>query len=168
MSTGVVPTAPPEIDRFFRVLVPIAGAPTLNDVALRAESGRAWGTVAFRVSTALVIAVRPLSAAFSVLMPFAIESRMFDRSDAREARADEVKKLVGLSSAEFTFLPVARRFCVVLNSEAVFWRASRFCRTPADSVILESMTFEPFWSFSVLAVATSITWIGAQKCHGST
>ncbi len=96
-------------------------------------------TVAFKLSTAVVIAVRPLSAAFTVLMPFAIESSNLERSDAREDSADEVKKLVGLSSAELTFLPVARRFWVVLSSDAVFCRASRFCRTPADRVILEAM-----------------------------
>jgi hypothetical protein len=38
-----------------------------------------------------------------------------------------------------TFLPVARRFCVVAIRFAVFWRESRFCRTPADSVIFEAM-----------------------------
>ena len=76
-------------------------------------------TVAFKLSTAVVIAVRPLSAAFTVLMPFAIESSSLDRSDERDASADEVKKLVGLSRAEFTFLPVARRFCVVASRSAV-------------------------------------------------
>ena len=41
----------------------------------------------------------------------------------------EVKKLPGLSSAELTFLPVARRFCVALISSAVLCSESRFCRT---------------------------------------
>src|SRR5215475_11816924 len=95
--------------------------------------------VACMDSTVLVIEVRPLFAACRVLMPFAIASRMPERSDAREERADEVKKLVGLSRAELTFLPVARRFCVMPSRLAVFCRASRFCRTPADRVIFEAM-----------------------------
>ena len=37
-----------------------------------------------------------------------------------------MKKLVGLSSAELTFLPVARRFCVVASSAAVDCSESRF------------------------------------------
>src|SRR5262245_36706567 len=90
-------------------------------------------------STVWVIAVKPLSAAFRVLMPLAIESRIADRSEARADSAEEVKKLVGLSRAELTFLPVASLFCVLLSSDAVFCRASRFCRTPADRVILEAM-----------------------------
>src|SRR5262245_13613910 len=117
--------------------------------------------------TTLVIAVRPLSAAFSVLMPFDIESRIADRSEARADNAEEVKKLVGLSRAELTFLPVASRFCVTPNRLAVFCRASRFCRTPADRVMLEAMTIEPFWSCAVLAVSTCRSRrIGRQQCHG--
>jgi len=37
-----------------------------------------------------------------------------------------VKKLVGLSRAELTLLPVDRRFCVVARRSAVDWRESRF------------------------------------------
>src|SRR5436190_451144 len=87
--------------------------------------------------TVLVIAVKPLLAASSVLTPFDMLSRMFDRSPARADSADEVKKFDGLSRAELTFLPVARRFWVVLSRAAVLCRARRFCRTPADRVILE-------------------------------
>src|SRR5688572_21841382 len=166
MLTGVAPTSPPENVRFFADAVPIAVASTVNDVAFQEASCRAWVTVAFKLSTVVVIAVRPLSAAFTVLMPFAIESSSFPRSEAREERADEVKKLVGLSRAELTFLPVARRFCVVLSSDAVFCRASRFCRTPADRVMLEAMELNlsghlPYWR-----LLESIAMDRRQKCHG--
>src|SRR6187551_857265 len=77
----------------------------------------------------------PLSAAASVLMPIDIESRRALKSPARLCKAKDVKKLVGLSSAVLTFLPVARRFCVVLIRSAVFCRDSRFCRTPAERTI---------------------------------
>jgi hypothetical protein len=50
-----------------------------------------------------------------------------------------VKKFDGLSRAEFTFLPVARRFCVVADKLAVFCSESKFCRTPAERVIPEDM-----------------------------
>src|SRR5262245_10945237 len=119
--------------------------------------------VACMDSTVLVIAVRPLSAAFSVLMPFDIESRMFDRSDARADRPDDVKKFVGLARAELTFLPVARRFCVALRRLAVFCRASRFWRTPAERVMLEAIVSNlsgrmPYWRIS-------ISWIDGLSCH---
>jgi hypothetical protein len=61
-------------------------------------------------STVLVMAVRPLSAASRVLMPFDIASSSAPMSEARPCSEAEVKKLVGLSRAELTFLPVARRF----------------------------------------------------------
>src|SRR5579871_1406887 len=40
-----------------------------------------------------------------------------------------------LSNAEFTFLPVASRFCVRLSRSAVCCSDNRFCRTPEDRVI---------------------------------
>src|SRR5262245_45141325 len=164
--TGVVPTAPPENVRFLIVEFPIAVASTVSEALFHEASWRAWLMVACIDSTACVIAVRPLSAAFRVLMPFDIESRIDERSEARDDRADEVKKFVGLSRAELTFLPVARRFCVVPNRLAVFCRASRFCRTPADRVMLEAMTLNlsgrvPYWRFQRRS-----RWIGRQQCHG--
>src|SRR5262245_40807678 len=87
-------------------------------------------------STLRVTAFRPLSAASSVLMPFDIESRRLLRSPARACSETDVKKFDGLSRAELTFLPVARRFCVVPSRDAVFCRASRFWRTPAERVML--------------------------------
>src|SRR5687768_7561667 len=81
----------------------------------------------------------PLSAASRVLMPFDIESIRLPRSLEREFSETEVKKFAGLSRAELTFLPVARRFCVRLIKSAVCCRDMRFCRTPADRVILEAI-----------------------------
>src|SRR5205814_10190481 len=51
--------------------------------------------------------------------------------------AGAVKKLVGLSSAVLTFLPVARRVCVVASRSAVPCKESRFWRTAAERVMLE-------------------------------
>src|ERR1044072_9600467 len=78
------------------------------------------------------MAVIPLSAASRVLLPIDIESSRALKSPARLCSAEDVNKLVGLSRAVLTFLPVARRFCVVLIRSAVFCRDSRFCRTPAE------------------------------------
>ncbi|MNT96073.1 hypothetical protein D3C72_2380760 [compost metagenome] len=63
--------------------------------------------------------VRPLSAASRVWIPLAIESINWFRSPARLLRPWAVKKLVGLSRAEFTLLPVARRSCVLAIMLAV-------------------------------------------------
>src|SRR5262245_21684657 len=106
--------------------------------------------VACMDSTVLVIELRPLSAASSVLMPLDMASRMPERSDARDDSDEEVKKFDGLSRAELTFLPVARRFCVVPARAAVLWRASRFWRTPAERVIPEAIVLNlsgrwPYW-----------------------
>ena len=46
-----------------------------------------------------------------------------------------VKKLVGLSRAELTLLPVARSFWVVASREAVDCSESRFWRTDAERTI---------------------------------
>src|SRR4051812_9714999 len=75
------------------------------------------------------MALSPLSAASSVLTPFDIESSRFDMSPARLFSADAEKKLEGLSSAELTFRPVARRSWVLAIMAAVDCRLSRFWRT---------------------------------------
>src|SRR5262245_63572020 len=98
----------------------------------------------------VVIDVRPLSAALSVLIPLVIESRRLVNSPARADRAAAVKKFVGLSRAELTFLPVARRCWVMLCRLVVSWRASRFERTPAERVTEEDMLQNlsgrvPYW-----------------------
>src|SRR5262249_17064887 len=85
----------------------------------------------------VVIDVRPLSAALSVLIPLVIESRRLVSSPARAESAAAVKKLVGLSRAELTFLPVARRCCVVCWREVVSCSESRLARTPAVRVTLD-------------------------------
>src|ERR1700757_2154424 len=92
----------------------------------------------------------PWSAADSVCWAWPIESSSELRSLARLLNDCEVKKLDGLSSAELTFLPVARRPCVAESSEAVLCSERRFCRTPADRVMLDIV--EPFWSMALRAV----------------
>src|SRR5438046_8457402 len=77
----------------------------------------------------------PVWAACSTCTPLPIPSSRFEMSLARLSRDDAVKKLVGLSSAEFTFLPVARRFCVVARRSAVDCNDSRFWRTDAERTI---------------------------------
>src|SRR5690606_956166 len=86
-------------------------------------------------SRAFVIAVKPLLAASSVLMPLDMLSIRAFRSPARLLSDEAVKKLVGLSRAEFTFLPVARRSCVFDIRSAVFCNDSRLVRTAFDRVI---------------------------------
>src|SRR5712672_1479198 len=54
---------------------------------------------------------------------------------ARLLRPCDVKKLVGLSRAELTLLPVAKRFWVVDSSSAVDCSESRFWRTDAERTI---------------------------------
>src|SRR3954447_6898298 len=62
---------------------------------------------------------------------------------ARLLRPCAVKKLVGLSSAELTLLPVARRFWVVESRSAVDCRESKFWRTDAVRTIPDIVL--PFW-----------------------
>src|SRR5262245_42266324 len=112
---------------------------------------RSWLIVACIDSTVLVMEVRPLSAASSVLMPLDMASSRLDGSDARDDSDDEVKKFVGLSRAELTFLPVARRFWVRDWRAAVFCRANRFWRTPAERVILEAIVLNLSGLVAVLA-----------------
>src|ERR1700753_3449471 len=86
----------------------------------------------------------PVLAACSTCTPFPIASSRLPMSLARLLRPCAVKKLVGLSRAELTLLPVARSFCVVASSDAVDWSESRFWRTDAESTILDKLI--PFWS----------------------
>src|ERR1700759_978211 len=67
-------------------------------------------------------------------------SRRLLMSLARLFSPCAVKKLVGLSSAELTLLPVAKRFWVVDNRSAVDCSESRFWRTEAERTIPD-MTF---------------------------
>jgi hypothetical protein len=54
---------------------------------------------------------------------------------ARLSSFAAVKKLVGLSRAVFTFLPVERRFWVVASRSAVDCSERRFWRTDAERTI---------------------------------
>src|SRR5436305_2543906 len=77
----------------------------------------------------------PLFAAWMVLMPVDIASSRAPRSLARLLKPCDVKKLVGLSSAELTRLPVASLVCVDVIRSEVCCRFSRFDRTPAERTI---------------------------------
>src|SRR5690348_3765374 len=88
------------------------------------------------------MALMPLLAAWMVEMPLPIASSRPERSLARADSDEDWKKLSGLSSAELTFLPVARRFWVVLIRSAVCCKDSRLARIPAERVISDmSVTF---------------------------
>src|SRR5262249_15084906 len=116
---------------YFRAVVPI-DVESIEYVPLCQDaSWRAWVTVACIDSMVVVIELRPLSAALSVFTPLVIESSRLDSSWLRVDRAAAVKKFTALSRAELTFLPVARRSCVVCCRLAVFCSESRFCRMPA-------------------------------------
>ena len=58
-------------------------------------------------------------AACRTCTPLPMLSSRLLMSLARLSSPAAVKKLVGLSSAVLTFLPVERRFCVVASSSAV-------------------------------------------------
>src|ERR1043166_343387 len=68
-------------------------------------------------------------------MALETESSRLPRSPARAGSAEAVKKLIGLSRAELTFLPVARRPCVRACRSAVCCRARRFDRIAAERVM---------------------------------
>src|SRR5687768_9491251 len=83
----------------------------------------------------------PLSAASSVLMAFDTLSSRLPRSPARLLSEEDVKKFDGLSSAELTRLPVARRVCVVEIKSDVDCNAVRFERTARERTIPLMDTF---------------------------
>src|SRR4051794_41751024 len=60
----------------------------------------------------------PVLAACRTCTPLPIPSRRLLMSPARASSDCAVKKLVGLSRAVLTFLPVERRFCVVASKSA--------------------------------------------------
>ncbi len=139
--TPVEPTAPPaklsdlRVGGADRVAVEGVGR-ALERLVL---AGLAHGRL--RDSIEVVIAVMPSLADFSVWMPLEMPSSRLVRSLERLVSEAAVKKFDGLSSAELTFLPVARRPCVrILSRSAVCWRLSRLARTPAESVIFEAMS----------------------------
>src|SRR6202044_3635429 len=79
--------------------------------------------------------VMPVLAACRTCTPLPMLSSRLLMSLARLLRDAAVKKLVGLSSAELTLLPVARSFWVVASSAAVDCSESRFWRTEAERTI---------------------------------
>ena len=95
----------------------------------------AWFATDFAESTSFWMLVMPVLAAWMVWMPFEMPSSRPERSPARLSSDWAVKKLSGLSSAELTFLPVARRFCVVPRRSAVPCAESRFWRVAAVRTI---------------------------------
>src|SRR5205814_6556285 len=97
----------------------------------------AWLAIDFAVSTSFDSEVMPVLAACSTCTPLPMLSSRLPMSLARASRPEAVKKLVGLSSALLTFLPVARRVCVVESRFAVSCSESRFWRTDDESVMLE-------------------------------
>src|SRR5207248_1845083 len=97
----------------------------------------AWLAIDFAVSTSFDSEVMPVLAACRTCTPLPMLSSRLPMSLARASRPAAVKKLVGLSSALLTFLPVARRVCVVESRSAVLCSESRFWRTEDESVMLE-------------------------------
>src|SRR5262249_29886415 len=81
------------------------------------------------------------------------------RSLARLSRPWAVKKLMALSRAELTFLPVANRVWVRSIRFEVCCNCSRFDRTPADRTMSDIsgtfLVYLPYWQLHV-----SIPWIG--------
>src|SRR5271167_1656688 len=85
----------------------------------------------------------PVLADCRTCTPLPIPSSRLEMSLARLFSDCAVKKLVGLSSAELTLLPVARSFWVVASSAAVDCNERRFWRTDAERTIPDM--FIPFW-----------------------
>src|SRR6202051_3026323 len=92
----------------------------------------AWLAIDFAVSTSFCSEVMPVLAACRICTPLPMPSSRLLMSLARLSRPCAVKKLVGLSRAELTFLPVERRFCVVASRSAVDCSERRFWRTDAE------------------------------------
>src|SRR5712671_6128765 len=157
--TTVAPTAPPEKPIVFGELVPMIVLSMVYDPLCQEASCRAWVMVACIDWMLVVIDVRPLSAALRMLTPLVIESSRLVNSPAREERDAAVKKFVGLSRAELTFLPVARRCCVVAWLAVVFCSASRFARTADVRVIAEDMVA------TFLVVCRTGSWLRRSRRH---
>ncbi|MDH6665570.1 UNVERIFIED_ORG: hypothetical protein M2442_001569 [Methylorubrum zatmanii] len=100
----------------------------------------AWLTTDWSCFTSEVTVSMPLAAAWMVWMPLEMPSSRPDRAVERFERFWAVKKFTGLSRAEFTFLPVARRPWFVAARPAVSCSDSRFCRVAADSVMADDIS----------------------------
>src|ERR1700712_3656657 len=110
----------------------------------------------FAVSTSFWSEVMPVLAACRTCTPLPIPSRRLLMSLARLSSEDAVKKFVGLSSAELTFLPVERRFWVVASRWAVGGSDSKFCRTEDERTI-------PDIAYLPGVIQTPIVIIGSQQ-----
>src|ERR1700675_1230710 len=81
-----------------------------------------------------------------------MESNRPFRSLARLSRPWAVKKLMALSRAELTRLPVASRVWVCVIRFEVCCNCSRFDRTPADRTMLDILgtflVYLPYWQFT--------------------
>src|SRR5882672_178318 len=85
----------------------------------------------------------PVLAACRTCTPLPMPSSRLLMSLARPSSDWAVKKLVGLSSAVFTFLPVERRLCVVASRSAVDCSESKFWRTEDERTMPDILL--SFW-----------------------
>ncbi|MGY4429315.1 hypothetical protein ACVWWO_001792 [Bradyrhizobium sp. F1.13.1] len=118
----------------------------------------AWLAIDLAESSNFDSEVMPVLAAWSTCTPLAMPSSRLLMSLARLSSDCAVKKLVGLSSAEFTFLPVERRDWVVARRSAVDWSESRFWRTDAERTI-------PDITLTLLVYASSFDRFGSSDAH---
>src|SRR6202035_4861277 len=102
-----------------------------------------WLASDFAVSTSDCSEVMPVLAACRACTPLPMPSKRLLMSLARLSRPCAVKKLVGLSRAELTFLPVERRLCVVASRSAVHCSESKFWRTEDERTMADMLI--PFW-----------------------
>src|ERR1700709_818876 len=102
-----------------------------------------WLATDWALLTRLCSEVMPVLAACRTCTPLPIPSSRLLMSLERLFSDCAVKKLVGLSSAELTLLPVARRFWVVESRSAVDCSDSKFWRTDAVRTIPDIVL--PFW-----------------------
>src|ERR1035437_6159286 len=94
-------------------------------------------------------------------MPLDMESSRLLRVLARLLRPCAVKKLMALSRAELTLLPVASLFWVCVIKSEVCCNESRFARTPAERTMSDILRYLS-GEFAVLA-ATHLRSSGLGK-----
>ena len=124
-----------EASRLLAVAPVRAAEVTLDFVEYPVGVCNTWLAIDWALATRPCSEVRPVLAACSTCTPLPMPSSRLPMSLARLFSDCAVKKLVGLSSAELTLLPVARSFWVFASSEAVDCSESRFWRTDAERTI---------------------------------
>ncbi|MGY4334386.1 hypothetical protein ACVWWG_008803 [Bradyrhizobium sp. LB7.2] len=97
----------------------------------------AWLAIDLALSISFCSDVMPVLAAWSTCTPLLMPSSRLLMSLARLSNPCAVKKLVGLSRAVLTFLPVDSRSCVVASKSAVDCSDNRFWRTDAERTMLD-------------------------------